>query len=57
MYLMVVMMAGIFLIGSLVYGLRMSMIRNKTHKTLREKMVLAVSPEKRVRNVAAGQSQ
>jgi hypothetical protein len=54
---MVVMMAGIFLIGSLVYGLRMSMIRNKTHKTLREKMVLAVSPEKRVRNVAAGQSQ
>ena len=39
-YLMVVMMAGIFLIGSLVYGLRMSMMRNKTHKTLREKKVL-----------------
>ena len=36
---MIVMMAGIFLIGSLVYGLRMSMMRNKTHKTLREKMV------------------
>jgi hypothetical protein len=36
---MIVMMAGIFLIGSLVYGLRMSMMRNKNHKTLREKMV------------------